>query len=132
MAYLLDTNVFSDLVRHPAGRVAQRIAAVGDDQVAISIVVAAEVRFGLARSGSRRLVEQAEGILDRTNILPLEKPVDRRYAELRHALERIGKPIGANDLLIAAHALATNSTLVTDNMREFSRVPTLKVENWLR
>jgi tRNA(fMet)-specific endonuclease VapC len=62
----------------------------------------------------------------------LDAPSDGHYASLRTALERAGTPIGANDMLIAAHALATDSILVTDNVKEFSRVPGLKIENWLR
>ena len=63
---------------------------------------------------------------------PLDAPADERYAVVRDHLARDGKPIGANDLLIAAHALALEATLVTDNTGEFSRVPGLKIENWLR
>jgi len=63
--------------------------------------------------------------------MPLEAPVDRRYAELRHHLTRQGTLIGPNHLLIAAHALAADLTLVTANTREFERVPSLRIENWL-
>lgn len=68
----------------------------------------------------------------RTPILPMEMPADEAYASVRLALEKIGKPIGTNDLLIAAHALALDATLVTDNESEFARIPGLKIENWLR
>ncbi len=64
-------------------------------------------------------------------ILPLGPPTDQRYAEVRHHLARQGTPIGPNDLLIAAHTLAADLTLVTANTREFERVPSLRVENWL-
>ena len=65
------------------------------------------------------------------SIVPFAEPADQVYAELRAHLERAGTPIGPHDLLIAAHALALDLTLVTDNLREFSRVPDLRVENWL-
>jgi tRNA(fMet)-specific endonuclease VapC len=65
-------------------------------------------------------------------VIPLQPPADRHYAQLRAELERVGKPIGANDMFIAAHALALGCTLVTDNVREFCRVKNLTVENWLR
>ena len=65
------------------------------------------------------------------DVLPLEAPADRHYAHIRHHLARQGTPIGPNDLLIAAHALALNLTVVTANTREFDRVPNLKIENWL-
>ena len=129
--YLLDTNILSDLVRHPQGVVFQRIAAVGEDSVCTSIVVACELRFGAAKSGSSRLVHQLEHILEVLPVLPLEPPVELHYAEIRTHLEQAGTPIGPNDLLIAAHALALDLTLVTANTREFERVPTLSLNNWL-
>jgi tRNA(fMet)-specific endonuclease VapC len=129
--YLLDTNIVSDLVRHPAGQVAERIGLVGEETICTSLVVAAELRFGALKKGSQRLSAQLEAVLSALDILPLEDPVDRRYAELWAALERAGTPIGGNDMLIAAHALALGLTLVTGNEREFSRVPGLAVDNWL-
>ena len=129
--YLLDTNILSDLVRNPAGRIAQRIASVGEETVCTSLVVSAEIRFGAFNKGSKRLSSQLEAVLSALDILPLEEPIDERYARLRLALERAGTPIGGNDMLIAAHALALGLTLVTANEREFSRVPGLAVENWL-
>ncbi len=129
--YLLDTNILSDLVRNPAGRIAQQIGAVGEESVCTSLVVTAELRFGALKKGSKRLSAQIEAVLSALDILPLEEPVDERYGGLRLALERAGTPIGGNDMLIAAHALALDLTLVTANEREFSRVPGLAVENWL-
>lgn len=132
MRFLLDTNVVSDLVRHPRGRIADRIAVVGEQQVCTSIIVAAELRFGALKKNSLRLTAQLEAILNAIEVLPLGPPVDVVYGELRTALERGGQPIGANDLLIAAHALSLGYTVVTDNKREFSRIENLGVENWLR
>jgi len=132
MGFLLDTNIVSDLVRRPRGRVAARIAEVGDKQVCTSIIVAAELRYSALRKGSARLSNQLEAVLCALDVLALEPPVDIAYAELRASLDRIGRPIGANDLLIAAHALALRHTIVTDNEREFSRIDDLPIENWLR
>jgi tRNA(fMet)-specific endonuclease VapC len=132
MGYLLDTNMISDLVRNPRGRVADRIAAVGDAHVCTSIIVAAELRYGATKKASRRLTDQLEAILLAIDTLPFEAPADVTYGRLRAALEREGQPIGGNDLLLAAQALALGHTLVTDNVREFSRVAGLSVENWLR
>lgn len=129
--YLLDTNILSALARQPDGRVALKIMEVGVDAVATSLIVASEIRFGLAKSTSARLIDNVTQVLDCIEIIPLESPVDAHYAEIRHALERAGTPIGPNDLLIAAHARALNRILVTDNLREFARVPGLSVENWL-
>ena len=131
MRFLLDTNTLSDLVRWPKGRVRQRIARVGSAAVCTSIIVAAELRFGVVRKGSPRLTAQVEAILGSIPILPLETPADRLYAELRARLAAAGRPICANDLLIAAHVLTLGLTLVTANTREFARVDGLPLENWL-
>jgi len=129
--YLLDTNVVSDLVRHPQGRTAAKIAELGEDAVATSIIVAAELRYGAAKKGSARLVSQLETILGAIEVIPFEAPADANYANARVALETAGTPIGGNDLLIAAQALALDMIVVTNNSREFERVAGLRVENWL-
>ncbi|WP_292827138.1 PIN domain-containing protein [Nostoc sp. JL33] len=94
-------------------------------------MVACESRFGARKKNSQKLIEKLEIILDSIEILPLTHPVEQYYAEIRTDLEQQGKPIGGNDLLIAAHSLTLGLTLVTANTREFSRIPNLKVENWL-
>jgi tRNA(fMet)-specific endonuclease VapC len=129
--YLLDTNVLSDLLRSPGGRAARRIAVVGEATVCTSIVVACELRYGAARSGSPRLSTRVESLLQSLEVLPLDQESDRHYAEIRMHLDRIGQPIGPNDLLIAAHTLALDLILVTHNVDEFARVPRLALENWL-
>jgi len=130
--YILDTNILSDLVRRPQGRVSEHIVRVGEDRVCTSIVVAAELRFGAIKSGSERLSKQVDAILEALDILPLEPPADTIYGTLRWRLERQGRPVGANDLLIAAQALAHGHTLVTDNESEFGRIEELPLENRLR
>ena len=132
MRFLLDTNILSDLVRHPRGRIFDRIKQVGEQNICSSLVVVAELRYGAAKRGSSRLTMQLETVLDAVDVLALEQPVDAVYGELRARLERAGQSIGGNDLLIAAHALALGHTVVTDNEREFSRVVDLRIENWLR
>jgi tRNA(fMet)-specific endonuclease VapC len=129
--YLLDANTLSDLLRNPGGRAARRLAVVGEAMVCTSIIVACELRYGAAKKDSHKLTERIESLLESLEVLPLEKGADRRYAEARAHLHRIGKPIGPNDLLIAAHTLALGLTLVTDNVDEFGRVPHLPIENWL-
>ncbi len=130
--YLLDTSVLSHLIRQPQGRVAERIAEVGEANVLTSVVVACELRYGAAKRGSRRLSKQVEAVLAALVIRPLESDVERVYASIRVALERKGTPIGAHDMLIAAHARALGAVCVTDNVAEFRRVPALKIENWVR
>jgi tRNA(fMet)-specific endonuclease VapC len=130
--FLLDTNILSDLVRHPQGIVKRWIERVGEDAVCTSIIAAAELRFGAAKRGSVALAAQVEKVLGAMRVQPLDLPADREYGRLRLQLEQTGQPIGPNDLLIAAHALALGATVVTDNQREFQRVPGLPVENWLQ
>ena len=132
MRYLLDTNIVSDLVRNPQGKIAEQIFMVGESKVCTSIIVAAELRYGAEKKQSPRLSAQLEAVLGALDILPFEKPADASYGTIRAQLERAGKPIGANDLLIAAQALTLGYTLVTDNEKEFSRVRHLFLENWLR
>lgn len=129
--YLLDTNILSDLLKHPAGAVAERIATVGEEAVCTSIVVACELRYGATKKGSPALATRVGQLLSAIEVLPLDEGVDTKYGDIRASLEKAGRTIGANDYLIAAHALATDLTLVTDNVGEFSRVPSLAVENWL-
>lgn len=130
--FLLDTNIVSDLVRNPQGRIAKKLAQVGEDQVATSIIVAAELRYGAAKKGSPRLSAQLEAILGALEVIALEQPADAAYGEVRAALERTGQLIGPNDLLIAAQSLALEMVLVTDNEREFVRVAGLEMQNWLK
>jgi tRNA(fMet)-specific endonuclease VapC len=132
MRYLLDTNIVSNLVRNPHGRVADRIKAIGERNVCTSIIVAAELRYGTTKKALPRLSSQVESVLDAIDTLPLESPADEIYGSIRTQLELAGTPIGGNDLLIAAQAIAQDHTLVTDNDKEFSRIDGLRVENWLR
>ena len=112
----------SDLVRNPQGRVADRIREVGEAQVCTSIIVAAELRYGAAKKSSARLTRQLEAVLGALDVLPFEAPADAAYGLIRARLERSGRPIGGNGLLIAAQALALGCTIVTDNTAEFSRI----------
>jgi tRNA(fMet)-specific endonuclease VapC len=128
---MLDTNVISDLIKNPKGKAAKRIARVGENNICTSIIVAAELRYGCARKGSDRLLKSVEDLLAEIDVLPFESPADVEYGNIRSELENAGKPIGANDFLIAAHAAAVNATIVTANVDEFKRVRGLKAENWL-
>jgi Predicted nucleic acid-binding protein, contains PIN domain len=128
---MLDTSIISDLIRNPQGKAAKRIAKVGEDNICTSIIVAAELRYGCAKSGSDRLLKVVEDLLGEIDVLPLEIPADSEYGSIRAELEAARRPIGGNDLLIAAHAYAAGATIVTANADEFKRVRGLKVENWL-
>ena len=112
MRYLLDTNILSDLVRNPNGRVMQRIRDVGEAQVCTSIIVAAELRYGAAKKGSPRLKAQVEAVLGHIEVLPFKAPADTTYGMLRARLEQGGQPIGSNTLLIAAHAVTLGYAII--------------------
>ena len=128
---MLDTNIVSDLAKNPSGAVAKRIGQVGPDVICVSIITAAELRYGCAKKGSPRLLAQIEAILSGLQVLALDVPADAEYGGIRAELEAVGQPIGPNDLLIAAHAYSLDAVLVTANVREFTRISALKVENWL-
>ena len=131
LRYLLDTNILSALIRQPRGPVAATLSRRGYATACTSIVVAAELRFGARKRGSTALTAKVDDLLTALPVLPLKADVDRTYAEVRFQLDQSATPIGPNDLLIAAHALSLGLMVVTDNDREFSRVPGLLVENWL-
>src|SRR5438046_9953622 len=125
--YLLDIYIISDLVRNPQGKAAKQIAQVGEDNICTSIIVASELRYGCAKTGSPRLTKAVEEILGEIAVLPFDIPADAEYGVVRSELEAAGKPIGSNDLLIAAHASALGMTIVTANTGEFKRVRGLRV-----
>jgi tRNA(fMet)-specific endonuclease VapC len=130
--YFLDTNIVSDLLRNPRGRTASAILTAGEDNICISAIVASELRYGVAKSGSTRIANMVEELLREVPILAYEPPADRHYGRIRAELEVRGELIGGNDMLIAAQALAHDLILVTDNVREFGRISELTIENWLR
>jgi tRNA(fMet)-specific endonuclease VapC len=132
MMFMLDTSIISDLVRNPGGQAAERLAEVGDGDIATSVIVAGELRYGCLKKGSARLTERVEALLREIEVLPLKPEVSAHYGEIRRDLEARGMPIGQNDLWIAAQAMFCEAVLVTDNAGEFRRVEGLVVENWLR
>jgi tRNA(fMet)-specific endonuclease VapC len=133
--YLLDANIFSDLLKNPTGHAAAKMAIAtkrNPRRIFTSVVVAAEMRYGSHKKGSDKTTADVRGVLANVEVLPLGLDVIEHYARIRVELERAGTILGANDLLIAAHALATDSILVTHNLREFARVRGLKYEDWLK
>lgn len=128
---MLDTNIVSNFIRYPNGPAAIRFRQNLHTHLCTSIVVQAELYFGAEKVKSGKLRERIDAAVALIDVLPLGEPFAEHYAQLRADLERRGTPIGSNDLFIAAHARSLGATLVTDNIREFSRVPNLRVENWL-
>ena len=129
--YLLDTNTCIYIInRRPPG-VFARFEALTVGEVGISSITGAELAFGVAKSGSERNRQALNKFLVPLDICAFEEAAMRQYGMLRSRLERLGTPIGALDTLIAAHALALGCVLVTNNVREFQRVPGLALENWV-
>ena len=118
-------------MRAPQGAIFRTIKEKLPRTACTSIVVAAEIQFGLRKGVSDRLCAQVEAVMSALDILPLESPVEQHCGDIRAQLQQAGKTIGANDLFIAAHARALGLTLVTNNLRGFERVPGLAIENWL-
>ncbi len=131
MKYLLDTNVWVDYLtgRHPT--VTRRIRSASPDELALSSVVLAELRYGADRSlHRRRNHERIDILVAEVRTVPFDAEAAAAFGQVRAALEERGLPIGPYDMLIAAHALALGTVLVTDNVGEFRRVAGLRVENW--
>ena len=130
MRRTLDTNICSYILRrHPAGMI-ERFAALEPAQVWLSALVAAELRFGAVKLASPRFSSAVEAWLAGFEVRPWPLEATHHYARIRAALERAGTPIGSMDLMIAVHALAEDSVVITNNAREFHRVPGLAVEEW--
>ena len=130
MQYLLDTNICIYVINRRPSVVLAQFLAHEDEGIAISSISAAELHFGVRKSGSARNLRALENFLAPLMVLDFDLDAARVCGDLRAALERKGVPIGPYDTQIAAHALATGLTLVTNNEREFKRVPGLSLENW--
>lgn len=128
---MLDTNIVSALMGDPYGATRKRLERFGVANACVSIISAAELWYGAERTTSKRIAAEVEAITSLVAVVPFEHPADHEYGKLRAYLQRLGTPIGPNDLFIAAHALSLGAMLVTANTREFFRVPGLVVENWL-
>ena len=130
--YLLDTNILTELARHPFGLSSQRLKLVGDGAVFTSVIAAGEVQFGIDRFRAFRLLEQMERVMKTIEVRPLQTEAVKIYGAINAGREQRGQLIGANDMWIAAHAMAEGAVLVSNNIREFSRIAGLNVENWMQ
>jgi tRNA(fMet)-specific endonuclease VapC len=131
LIYLLDTNTCVYAIKREP-MVLRRLQERTPDEFAISAITLAELWFGAAKSSRpQRTLDHVNAFLKPFEVLPFEAEAAGRYAEVRLQLEKEGRPIGERDLLIAAIAKSRHLTVVTHNVREFSRVAGLKVEDWL-
>ncbi len=132
MRYLLDTNICVYALKHRPPEVLERLEAVGKAAVAVSVITVLELRQGAEKSQQSAANHgRLDLFLGPLRVLPFDEEAALVGARLRAHLERLGRPIGDLDSLIAAQALAREMTLVTNNLREFERVPGLTVENWV-
>lgn len=127
--FMLDTDISSYIIRRRPESLAQHFERHADE-ICVSVITAAELRFGVEKSKSAKLADLVESFLERLSILDWTNSVTPHYARIRAALERLGKPMGNADLMIAAHAVSQRATVVTNNVRHFAGVPGLKVEDW--
>ena len=131
MTYMLDTNICIYAMKNKPEQVLQRLKSEIDNGICISSITLAELEYGMQHSSNPLRNEQALlRFLIPISILPFEATAANEYGALRTHLQGLGTPIGPLDMLIAAHAKAENLILVTNNVKEFIRVPNLKIENW--
>jgi tRNA(fMet)-specific endonuclease VapC len=128
---LLDTNICITIINAKPVAVLERFKHHRLGEIGLCSVVAAELAFGVAKSGSARNRQALEMFLAPLTILPFDEHAAWAYGDLRAELEGRGTPIGSLDTMIAAHALSQQATLITNNTREFAQVPGLHVENWV-
>lgn len=131
MKYLLDTNTCIRYINGRSASIRAKLPTIPLVDVGVSIITKAEMYYGSAKSQTpQRSREKQREFLQTIQTVPFDESVALKYGDIRAYLSQQGTPIGGNDLLIAATALANNLILVTHNMREFSRVPNLRTEDW--
>jgi tRNA(fMet)-specific endonuclease VapC len=128
-AFMLDTDISNYIIKRRPATLTDKFERHAE-ALSVSVMTAAELRFGAEKAGRPKLAELVEAYLERLAILDWTKEVSVHYARIRSQLERSGKPIGNMDLLIASHAVSQGMTLVTNSLKHFSTVPGLKVEIW--
>lgn len=131
MMYLLDTNICIYVINHKPQQVFERFRQYQLGELAVSSITASELAFGVEKSGSERNKQALKKFLSPLEILPYDEQAVWHYAQLRHDLQSKGQTIGSLDMLIAAHALALDVVLVTNNTKEFECIERLKLENWV-
>ena len=128
---MLDTDTVSYLIKGRSKTLEDRLRTLDPDSVCVSCVTRGELRYGVARSGSKKIDGEVELFLKGIASIAWDRSAADRYGIVRANLERSGNPIGSLDTMIAAHALASGLVLITNNHRHFSRVKELKTKNWL-
>ena len=130
---MLDTNICIYIIKKKPEQVLRRLKKTRISEIGVSSITLSELEYGAAKSSrpDQNKIALAQ-FLAPLEILSYDDMAAQEYGKIRESLERHGKPIGSMDMLIAAHALSLNCTLVTNNEREFSHVASLKIENWTK
>jgi tRNA(fMet)-specific endonuclease VapC len=132
MHFMLDTNICIYIAKKKPVEVLHRFEKMTIGQVVMSTITYGELLYGAHKSQHpKKTMVLLEGLVELIPVVPIPKEAGRYYGQVRSALEKPGKSIGNNDLWIAAHALALEIVLVTNNVKEFHRIPHLKIENWV-
>jgi tRNA(fMet)-specific endonuclease VapC len=132
MLYMLDTNTCSYVLRRRPASVKQRFDEAGPDALSVSAVVLAELLFGAARHPAGAAIRREIGdFVSRLTVLPWDEAAAEHYGDIRAGLEKRGKPLGAINLMIGAHARSRGATLVSNDVRHFRRVEGLLVAKWV-
>ena len=132
MKYMLDTNICIYIVKKKYAQILDKFSSISPNDICISSIVLAELEFGICKSKfSLKNSVAIAVLLSSIEVVPFDRNAAKEYGDIRAKLERNGTPIGFNDMLIAAHARALNLTLVTNNVKEFSRIENLNLENWI-
>jgi tRNA(fMet)-specific endonuclease VapC len=131
MAFLLDTSACVDYLTARYQKVVDRIQGSSPEDLVLSVVVVAELRYGADHSARRRTNHaRIDALIEEIDVLDFDLGAAAAYGRVRAQLESGGTPIGPNDMLVAAHALSRGLTVITDNTTEFARVTGLEVDNW--
>ena len=131
LRYMLDTNICIYVIRNRPGGLRERFEQLSE-QLGISTITLGELYFGAEKSARPpQNLKTVEEFVARLDVLPLSGDAAAHYGQIRAGLERVGRPVGLHDMLIGAHARSEGLILVTNNRREFDRIPGLSVENWV-
>ncbi|OQX20040.1 MAG: VapC toxin family PIN domain ribonuclease [Desulfobacteraceae bacterium IS3] len=130
--YMLDTNICIYIIKKRPISILERFSEIQEGQLSVSVVTLAELQYGVERSSSKKFNQQIlNDFISRILVLYWDEGAANHYGKIRVYLEKKGTPIGNMDLMIASHALSRRCTLISNNLREFMRVPNLKTENWV-
>ena len=132
MRYMLDTNICSYILKNHPATVKQKFEEVGTENICISTIVLAELYYGAARHPKGVVIRrEIDDFVSRLVVIPWDEIAADHYGAVRSSLEKVGTPVGAMDMLIAAHAKSCGATLVTNNLREFDRINGLTALSWV-